>query len=663
MATNHLDRIQKKIARGETTDMPGTDYPRPGYKITCAMEDAVVGRNGKETKLHRVGDYVRITKYNKGRKRYETDRDLQQALGGYVAEHGGDAEKPMRVPIFLTSDAIGDVLFRRMAMYRGGGQPVCTCSEFAVKDSIMLEDQDIPRPSKQDGNLGREYFAGVYTRRKYHPDTHDLVRTERGLCDPANCPFATGETDGYKEEFKSTYGYYPKSSKVGDIICRPQVIFTCVIAEIAQGRNPVAVLRSKSWNTGSQLAYWLKEIQDATGGILRGVPLWLALEFQQSSDRDGKTHTIPVWTLAVRQFGWPELPDIGTKIKQQRLQAAKYHHEAERLMEGDVKGLPAGQDFVEEFWPEIDDQDGETSPRELVTWLAEQLEWSDSEIQDLLDRCEETGEWDEAAEKLSRLAKQASTQGKAERLDAPAPAPEGEAVEDEPEPDGPPAIPCPDSLQGFPTSKQEWEDGLWACGWDADEYRHIDTAMSYVDGYDVIPEITDDTDPSTLWPIMLTINWYAHQHDLEDPLQPLFDDLGITYGDEPEPENEHDGGDGSEAGYTPENPGDDIQEGEFEEIDQADERDPLDQYRPDEIYSEDALTVAVDGWPMHEQVTAITSDAFPDGNYDAGDADDRWEIMKALHRHACHREDLDDPFPSIFRRELTEQLPLEGDDA
>lgn len=524
-----VERIKKRIANSDTTDMPGTDYPRPGYKITCAMEEAVTSRSGKKTKLHRVGDHVRITRFDKGRKRYQTDRELQKALGEYVAQHGGDREKPMRVPIILTSDEAGEVLFRRMAMYRGGGQPVCTCEEFALKDAAMLEEQGIPLPSKQEGNLGREYFAGVYTRRKYHPETHKRVGIDTGLCDPASCPFASGGEDDYKDTFKSTYGYWPDSNKVGDVLCRPQIVFTCVIAELAQGRNPVAVLRSKSWNTGSQLSYWLEEMQEATGGILRGIPLWLILEFQQSQDRDGQTHIIPVWTLAPRRFAWPELPEAGSQIQQQRLQAAKYHEEARALLEGDVKGLPAGKDFVEEFWPEVDGESGEADIQDQVEWLARDvLDWSGSEVSDLLDRCEETGEWEQEERRLSDLAENRAEK-KAEEVDI---EPEGEVDESEPEPEGPADIPCPDDLSMFPTDRKEWADGLKASGWDADALKG---ALEHTE-YGKLPDITDETDPSSLWPVMVAINWYAHEHDLQDPLQPLFDEV------ETAPTGDSDGG-------------------------------------------------------------------------------------------------------------------------
>jgi hypothetical protein len=603
---------------------------------------------------------------NRSRQRYETDKKLQAQLQAFLkAEGDPDPEKPMRVPIYVTSDNPQEVLFRRMAMYRGGGQPVCTCERFVNKPEVMLMQQGIPLPKRSDNNLGREYFAGEYRRRIYDPSTHKRIGITTGVCDPANCPFATGID---RTSYHTVYGTWPKSDQLGTIMCRPHVVFTAVIADISQGRNPVAVLRSKSWNTGSQLSFWLNGIAEATGGYLRGLPMWLTLEFQEATDGDGKSHTIPVWTLEARRFDWAELPQAGAHIQIEQLEAARRHNETARLMEADVKGLPAGRDFAEEFWPETQGGDEPADPRESVEWIARTvLGWSDTEVADVLARCDATGDYQQEYQRLAQLA-HTQAEGKARRLEI-----EPEQVPED-VPAAPPQIPCPDDLSQFPTSAREWAEALRACGWDENALRAV---LDHTEVSTLKQLFGEDADPSRLWLVMVAINWYAAGHDLTDPLQPLFDELAISHGDGADTADDTDEAD--DDGASADDGADEFIDGEIIEDDpddepdgaeaagddelnaDADDRDRLDQFRPDEgIPSMISIEDAVEEWPMADRVAAVAA-VFPNGAFDQDDPDARWEVMKALQRYARASE-LAEPFSDVFSRELTQTLPFDDDE-
>ncbi|MDD3492637.1 MAG: hypothetical protein PHZ19_03980 [Candidatus Thermoplasmatota archaeon] len=242
------------------TPLPGErDRPfSPPQKLRLAIGETY--QRGNQT-LPRKADHwtVRRLSCQTGQKpTYIIDHELQALLCKAV----GVTEKPTEVPVTVIGNATLDadgrphipesILFGEMARYFGGRRE-CACGEWGADGR---------------GTAHRRYYE--QRKAKGADRTYTvLTREEDVVCDPAACPFATGQHDLAKHE--------------GVALCKPHVIAS-VMLPWAPSVGTAAKFKTTGWNSYFSMRDSLLTIALQTQGWLHEVPLALVLEWARSAD-------------------------------------------------------------------------------------------------------------------------------------------------------------------------------------------------------------------------------------------------------------------------------------------------------------------------------------------------------------------------------------------
>lgn len=214
-------------------------------------------KNGKT--LPQKLDYwsVRRLAVQRGEKpTYIVDDAAQKIMCGAA----GVQEKPVAIPVTVIGNPeLKDglpvlpesILWARMARY-SGGKCVCSCSNFD-KDGKGTATERLYQ-EKQSG-------SGQYVKTYYV-----LAGTREQPCDPAACPYATGDHDQLKYK--------------GTPLCKPQVVASFGLPWFPIV-GTVAKFKTTGWHSYRALRDSLLAISLQTGGWLHDLPnLWLVLDWE-----------------------------------------------------------------------------------------------------------------------------------------------------------------------------------------------------------------------------------------------------------------------------------------------------------------------------------------------------------------------------------------------
>jgi len=264
------------------TPLPGVERLTPPTIYRVAFGE-VVTRDGKSFP-QRLGHFIitRPAADSKRGARYARDPKLQQAL-----ETATGDKQPKRVPIRIWTNRIAEVLRTERAFY-WGGRRVCHCGEFHLKTEQQARAAGLsmwppPDPAPEP------YWIGMAERRSYR--TEGKRKVLRGVreqvCDPALCPFATGNWSTLSPEWQQALGA-SKACKPGDRLCKPHLVFAFELdlPDSAQV-GAVAKLTSTAWSTAQALYGSLARIAERTQGWLAGLPLQLVLEHRMQETPGG----------------------------------------------------------------------------------------------------------------------------------------------------------------------------------------------------------------------------------------------------------------------------------------------------------------------------------------------------------------------------------------
>ncbi len=264
------------------TPLPGVERLTPPTIYRVAFGE-VITRDGK-TFPQRLGYFIitRPAADSKRGGRYARDPKLQEALEAATGD-----KQPKRVPIRIWTNRISEVLRAERAFY-WGGRRVCHCGEFQLKTEQQARATGLSMWPPPDP-VPDPYWIGMAERRSYR--TEGKRKVLRGireqLCDPALCPFATGDWSTLSPEWQQALGA-SKACKPGDRLCKPHLTFAFELdlPEVAQV-GAVAKLTSTAWSTAQALYGSLARIAERTQGWLAGLPLQLVLEHRMQETPGG----------------------------------------------------------------------------------------------------------------------------------------------------------------------------------------------------------------------------------------------------------------------------------------------------------------------------------------------------------------------------------------
>lgn len=231
-----------------------------------------------------------------GRQTYLADADLQRRLQEWADAHGypnPEGKGTSRAPIVLLSNDPDNIVQQAREM-RIGAQLLCECAEWTLKDPSLARKERLPWPCEDLDD--ERYYIGTATWHNYRDETrsmdgkswtvHVAEGTEPRVCNPAQCPYATGADPRIKQA------------------CRPVTEIQCMLGE--WGGNEPAIIHAQSKSTArrfaSSLAIVLREVR-----AVAGIEIDLVLDWTEplTMPGGGKARQ-PYWAVAIPYGLTPE---------------------------------------------------------------------------------------------------------------------------------------------------------------------------------------------------------------------------------------------------------------------------------------------------------------------------------------------------------------------
>lgn len=450
-------RLQSGLRLSFGITDPETGYPKRSDRVLVMQRtNGKVKRNGKKA----VG--------------YQVVEAAQSALVEYgLRREVENANVPQRVPIYLAFNAPEQNLYVAYAKFLNGGRRQCYCDSWrekqAVEGGFGWQEQGLTPPDDvrdEMGNLPTEYYIGDALWQEYDGNAATAGPRKSVVCDQKTCPYAqTGKAR----------------------TCKPQVVLTAFLRDIDGYSNRPVVFRSTSMTTARQLHYMMRMFVQQTGR-LAGIPLWFVRGERETTTPDGKPTTVPYASL--------ELDGSLSEViaAADRMIARELPADASETMLALKASSLEGQDFVEEFHPELAnepepsrDYEGEFEAMCAVHGL------SSAEIEGLRSGCHCDEDFQREIDRLA-AREQEGTAGVLE----------GE-IEDDGEQQ--PEIPNGTALIGRMKALR-----------DADEWTTADVKGALADFGGAFPkagEITADTQQALA--LIEALNWYAMANEKTVP--------------------------------------------------------------------------------------------------------------------------------------------------
>ena len=278
-------------------NIPPMPRPCEAWKIKIGGRgEEIVSRKGTKFRPPVKWDHIKVVEpYTAADGQYPEATEIMAAVRGRYGD------KPQRLDVWCPSDTPDDFCSSFYALYAG-------------KRLACFGDGETCRRYEKTGE--------VAPQRGPDGKTIDLpVREWRdGACSREECPFAR------------------------DATCKLHLKAAFQLREDLIG--PVAILRSTSIMTHGNVLRFLAEFGERTGGVLRSVPLQLAIYLTRFGDHQ-------VWALRLQYEGKPE--DLARAVRRRRDldQVIRAEAPAARLDLSPAEETPVEQaEVAEEFHPE-----------------------------------------------------------------------------------------------------------------------------------------------------------------------------------------------------------------------------------------------------------------------------------------------------------------------
>lgn len=332
-------------------------------------------------------------------RRREPNRDtwvLDQVMQERLVELTGE-KKPQSVPFYSPYAEVEEAIFSELAVWASNQRNVCRCGQFARKTEGTLEAQglEVPRTEKEWQRCDQRYYVGTALRTIWRPnaDGYPMIAERRRLtCDPATCPFATGQWDHEgRQVYKDAYGKWPSKKCVEEsqVLCNPHTLLKMLLPPAIVGDvSPRAKFSTPSWHSSMALIRTFGEIREMCGGFVQGIPLKIVLTWDKMTtpagmQEVGLVHLEPA-------VSWADLPALGeaTAEKLQASVAAQRQIKSQmKMLDGIVEEDEA--EDIDAFLREHDiprDQTAEDWVEKRFRELAKKLPqpWTDAAIQSYL---------------------------------------------------------------------------------------------------------------------------------------------------------------------------------------------------------------------------------------------------------------------------------------
>ena len=460
--------------------VPGQWRKQHPFRISMGERTAKATRADDKLTIRKMGSELVAGPGGTKTPRYEIVEPLQRALIGYLKTRGvPEANRPQRVPIYLLHDDPLSNLSGGRALYGGHARPICSCSEWHEKQKLGesgWQTQDLPDPETvrdEMGNVPVEYLVGTATRS--NGETHTVT------CDPHTCPEAQA---GGK--------------------CKYRLKMTMMLRDITGGQCPLADFVSTSLTTWQELHYWQCYIRNLTAPYfdghprLEGIPLWFVRGERPTTSPQGHKTIVP--------YAYLEFDGLPADAIKGRLVVG---NELKQLAAGNLDA-PANTAELAEFHPDIPVATAAEWQDRLEALLGRDgYRLSDSEIEHVVDHCQQHGDWEAVFTLYETEGPSASINGN----------PVPMVPEQEPEPLPEPEFDLPCDLAVLPTQKQAAK-ALKDAGWNADNLRF---ALALVE-----QKTLPDDDPDGLWRCIQAVHWYAEQNSLTNPFADLIADARMA---------------------------------------------------------------------------------------------------------------------------------------
>jgi len=272
--------------------IPGLERHRPPTILRLTISEVVADRP-----TLKKGDRFHVTRPAlDDDNHYVVDRELQAALESVAGE------KPVRVPIVVWSNNL-DCLDQRRNCQIGKSRGVCRSAGFHLKTAEECRAQHIPYPAPDETCKGDEYYVGRARIRAFEAVPQEkngqpvlgrdgkpifkqvCTGTQERVCDPAFCPFATGDmtqldkqTEPYREDMRRARDQQArKFCKFNSVLA-----FTLDLPNANRAGAYAKFFTTSIWSAGF-LKSSLEQIYVEAGTWLMGLPLDLVLKVHRKS--------------------------------------------------------------------------------------------------------------------------------------------------------------------------------------------------------------------------------------------------------------------------------------------------------------------------------------------------------------------------------------------
>jgi len=455
--------------------VPGQYRPQHAFRISMGERtDNAMKASDRFTIRRMRPDLVVINKVKV--PVYDIHKPMQNGLIAYLKERNvPNAAVPQRVPVLLAFDDPAQNVSGMRALYGGTSRPVCCCSEWREKTPDECRAEGLEQTCDEVRNS-----SGMV------PESHIIGTASREDGSTCVCNMHTCQ---YTQPPKPTCKYHVKA--------------TFMLRDFIDGECPMADFVTTSRTTWHELHYNQLRILNTTAALagkplLSGIPLWLIREERPTTSPAGHKTIVPYATLT---FDGPPEDAIRSPLA--------VGADLKRLAEG-VMLLPSNTAELAEFHPDIPVATAAEWQDRLEALLGRDgYRLSDSEIEHVVDHCQQHGDWEAVFTLYETEGPSASINGN----------PVPMVPEQEPEPLPEPEFDLPCDLAVLPTQKQAAK-ALKDAGWNAGNLRH---ALALV-GANALP----DDDPDGLWRCIQAVHWYAEQNSLTDPFADLIADARMA---------------------------------------------------------------------------------------------------------------------------------------
>jgi len=355
--------------------------PGPQYALYPALRLAIGSRD--ERGLPRKDGFFTVRRLDEGSSnRYVIDERLQALLREVTGE-----EQPKRVPVVFLSNDVEQNVRSRLALYQGG-RPACSCGQFVLKEKSLLHEQGIPQAQPDEfGTFPTSHYQGIAERNWWvrEGERVELRGTESVPCDPATCPFAqpAADTPEFRRAHQALFGRQPSAAVLRHSVrlCRPQVVATVLLPWV-ETEVPWARYTSTAWGTYRALFTSLRNIANATGGLIAGLEVEFVLQHRPAQTPQG-LQRVPYVTVEP-QVAWSRV----AKQAREAVALREQNIRAVRLLEAGLDNVREGRAFQGEFHPRTDATDlAIPTETERLRALAEAAGWTQGQLEARLARC------------------------------------------------------------------------------------------------------------------------------------------------------------------------------------------------------------------------------------------------------------------------------------